>query len=144
MTARVIVITGASSGIGAATAKILAGRGEIVILAARRLVELKQVAELCGKDAPPVVTDVTRRAAIAYQERAARVAAQRLVLGHPLAHSLSPEIHAFLLEQVGEKGSYELFDTLPEGLGEAVGRLCHHLVATALATWPNEVPDDAE
>ena len=28
--------------------------------------------------------------------------------------------------------------------GEAVGRLCHHLVATALATWPTEVPDDAE
>ncbi len=28
--------------------------------------------------------------------------------------------------------------------GEAAGRLCHHLVATALATWPTEVPDDAE
>jgi len=28
--------------------------------------------------------------------------------------------------------------------GEAAGRLCHHLVATALATWPDEVPDDAE
>lgn len=28
--------------------------------------------------------------------------------------------------------------------GEAAGRLCHHLVATALATWPDEVPDDTE
>jgi uncharacterized Zn finger protein len=28
--------------------------------------------------------------------------------------------------------------------GEATGHLCHHLVATALATWPDEVPDDAE
>jgi uncharacterized Zn finger protein len=27
--------------------------------------------------------------------------------------------------------------------GEAAGHLCHHLVATALATWPGEVPEDA-
>lgn len=62
MAAKVIVITGASGGIGAATAKLLGGRGEKVILAARRLVELRQTAEQCGKDALVVVTDVTRRA----------------------------------------------------------------------------------
>ena len=28
--------------------------------------------------------------------------------------------------------------------GEAHGHLCHHLVATALATWPHEVPEDVE
>lgn len=28
--------------------------------------------------------------------------------------------------------------------GEASGQLCHHLVATALATWPTEMPDDTE
>jgi short-subunit dehydrogenase len=61
MTSKVIVITGASSGIGAATAKLLAGRGEKVVLAARRLVELKQAAEQCGAGALPVVADVTRR-----------------------------------------------------------------------------------
>ena len=64
MTSKVIVITGASGGIGAATAKQLAGRGDKVVLAARRLVELKQVAEQCGPDALPVVTDVTRRAEV--------------------------------------------------------------------------------
>jgi NADP-dependent 3-hydroxy acid dehydrogenase YdfG len=37
MTSKVIVITGASGGIGAATAKLLAGRGDKVVLAARRL-----------------------------------------------------------------------------------------------------------
>ena len=62
MTSKVIVITGASTGIGAATARLLAGRGDRVVLAARRLAELKQVAEQCGAGALPVVTDVTRRA----------------------------------------------------------------------------------
>jgi short-subunit dehydrogenase len=61
MTIKVVVITGASSGIGAATAKLLAGRGDKVVLAARRLAELKQVAEQCGAGALPIVTDVTRR-----------------------------------------------------------------------------------
>jgi short-subunit dehydrogenase len=64
MTAKVIVITGASGGIGAATAKILAGRGDKVVLAARRAAELKQVAEQCGPGALTVVTDVTRRAEV--------------------------------------------------------------------------------
>jgi NADP-dependent 3-hydroxy acid dehydrogenase YdfG len=64
MTTKVIVITGASGGIGAATAKILAGRGDKVVLAARRLHELKQVAGQCGPDSLPVVTDVTRRAEV--------------------------------------------------------------------------------
>ena len=62
MTSRVIVITGASGGIGAAIARQCAGRGDKVVLAARRLVELKQVAAECGNDALAVVTDVTRRA----------------------------------------------------------------------------------
>ncbi|MDR3577859.1 MAG: SDR family NAD(P)-dependent oxidoreductase [Anaerolineaceae bacterium] len=62
MSEKVIVITGASGGIGAATAKILANRGDKVVLAARRLAELKQVAAECGAGALTVVTDVTRRA----------------------------------------------------------------------------------
>ena len=62
MTAKVIVITGASSGIGAALALQLAQRGDKVVLAARRQAELEQVASRCGAQARPVVTDVTRRA----------------------------------------------------------------------------------
>lgn len=68
MTSRVIVITGASGGIGAAIARQLAVRGDKVVLAARRLVELKQVARGCGNDALPIATDVTRRADV-YQLR---------------------------------------------------------------------------
>ena len=62
MTSKVIVITGASSGIGAALAMQLAQRGEKVVLAARRQAELRQVASQCGPQAHTVVTDVTRRA----------------------------------------------------------------------------------
>ena len=61
MNSKVIVITGASAGIGASTAKLLAARGDRVVIAARRLPELKQVAEECGNGTLPVVTDVTYR-----------------------------------------------------------------------------------
>jgi NADP-dependent 3-hydroxy acid dehydrogenase YdfG len=57
----VVVITGASSGIGAALAMELGRRGESVVLAARRLPELRQVAERCGSAALAVQADVTRR-----------------------------------------------------------------------------------
>jgi short-subunit dehydrogenase len=59
---KIVVITGASSGIGAVLAKQLAARGDKVVLAARRAPELEQVASQCGPDSLAVVTDVTRRA----------------------------------------------------------------------------------
>ncbi|MFJ4244763.1 SDR family NAD(P)-dependent oxidoreductase [Streptomyces iakyrus] len=50
---RVSVITGASSGIGAATARALAARGARVVLAARDADKLNSlVAEICGAGAP--------------------------------------------------------------------------------------------
>jgi NADP-dependent 3-hydroxy acid dehydrogenase YdfG len=61
MTDRVVVITGASSGIGAALAVLLSARAETVVLVARRDAELKQVAARCGGRAHPIVADVTRR-----------------------------------------------------------------------------------
>ena len=42
---KVVIITGASSGIGAATAKLLAGEGAKVILGARREEKLKQLVD---------------------------------------------------------------------------------------------------
>lgn len=62
MAEKVVVIAGASSGIGAALARQLAKRGDRLALAARRQKDLADVARECGPDALPVVADVTRRA----------------------------------------------------------------------------------
>ncbi|MCX6081126.1 MAG: SDR family NAD(P)-dependent oxidoreductase [Chloroflexi bacterium] len=58
---KVIVITGASAGIGAVLARQLAARGDHLMLAARRAKELSQLARSCGRDTFPFTTDVTRR-----------------------------------------------------------------------------------
>jgi short-subunit dehydrogenase len=58
----VIVVTGASSGIGRATAGLLAGRGAQVVIAARREDRLRELAKLIGERggrALPVTVDVT-------------------------------------------------------------------------------------
>src|SRR5260221_14056013 len=59
---RVVVITGASSGIGAVLAEKIGQRGAHVVLVARRERELAEVAARAGAQALPVVADVTRRA----------------------------------------------------------------------------------
>src|SRR5688500_9276924 len=61
---QVIVITGASAGIGAAAAEVVAGRGARVVLAARRQGDLAALAAKLGAPsrAIAVATDVTRRA----------------------------------------------------------------------------------
>jgi NAD(P)-dependent dehydrogenase (short-subunit alcohol dehydrogenase family) len=61
---RVVVITGASAGIGAALAKRLGARGDTLVLAARRPAELERVARESGPRALAVPTDVTRRAEV--------------------------------------------------------------------------------
>lgn len=58
---KVIVVTGASAGIGAAFAKLAAKRGASVVLVARREPELRAVAAECGAHALVVVADVTKR-----------------------------------------------------------------------------------
>lgn len=62
MSSRVVAITGASGGIGAALARLLGSKGNRIVLAARREKELNEVARESGKGAVTVVTDVTKRA----------------------------------------------------------------------------------
>ena len=59
---KVVVITGASSGLGEATARYLAERGATVVLGARRLERLQALVDeitRAGGKASAVVTDVT-------------------------------------------------------------------------------------
>ncbi len=62
MDTKVIVVTGASGGIGAALARRLQAGGHMLVLGARRRALLEEVASAGGDHAITVVTDVTRRA----------------------------------------------------------------------------------
>jgi NADP-dependent 3-hydroxy acid dehydrogenase YdfG len=62
MNGRVVVITGASGGIGEALARAASRKGASVVLAARRREQLERVVAACGANALAVPTDVTRRA----------------------------------------------------------------------------------
>jgi len=61
MAEKVVVITGASSGIGASLAELLAKRGHSLVLVARRKDALESVAKRSSGRAHVVVADVTRR-----------------------------------------------------------------------------------
>jgi short-subunit dehydrogenase len=71
---KVVVVTGASGGIGEELAKQLGAKGAKVVLAARRKAELDRVAGAIGKDALAVVTDVTKRSDV---EQLAKTALDR-------------------------------------------------------------------
>ena len=62
---QVIVITGASSGIGAALAELMGEQGARAVLVARRRQELDEVAARSGPNALAVVADVTSRMDVA-------------------------------------------------------------------------------
>ncbi|HTU61657.1 MAG TPA: SDR family NAD(P)-dependent oxidoreductase, partial [Polyangiales bacterium] len=61
---KVVVVTGASSGIGAVLAEQLGARGARVVLVARREPELREVAAKIGERATVAVADVTQREAV--------------------------------------------------------------------------------
>ncbi len=69
---KVIVVTGASSGIGATLAREVGQMGASVVVAARREAELQAVAKESGANALAIVADVTRR------EEVKRIVAQSL------------------------------------------------------------------
>lgn len=61
MKGKVVVITGASGGIGAAVAELISSQGAAVVLVARREDALKSVADRCGPNALAIVGDMTSR-----------------------------------------------------------------------------------
>ncbi len=67
ITGKVIVITGASSGLGEATARHLAARGAVLVLGARRIDKLETIAKelrAAGAKVEVLTTDVTQAAQV--------------------------------------------------------------------------------
>ncbi len=107
---QVVVITGASSGIGLATALAAAREGARVVLAARSADTLEQIAthiRAQGGDALAVRTDVAVRADVA---NLAREAVARYGAIHTWINDAGVSIYG-RLDEVDDEASRQLFDT---------------------------------
>jgi NADP-dependent 3-hydroxy acid dehydrogenase YdfG len=118
---RVAVVTGASSGIGAATAMRLAKEGFEVVLGARRVERLEEVAAQCGGRALPLdVTDAGSVAAFA----AAVDRVDVLVNNAGLASGLQP------IAEIDESRVDTMWDTNVVGLLRVTKNLLPKLEAS--------------
>ncbi|GAA2872219.1 oxidoreductase [Actinoplanes cyaneus] len=93
---KIAVVTGASSGIGAATARRLAGEGFHVVAAARRADRLEALVKEIGANVTAVVCDVTS------DESVAALAAAVAELGAPVALLVNNAGGAVGLDQVAD------------------------------------------
>ncbi|MEX1274465.1 MAG: shikimate dehydrogenase, partial [Bacteroidota bacterium] len=60
------------------------------------------------------------------------------IIGHPIAHSLSPLMHNRAFEILGRKARYDAHDILPEELSAAVARLATEGIAGFNVTIPHK------
>ena len=107
---QVMVITGATSGIGLATARAAAGRGAKLVLAARNEDALRQLCDelqLQGHEAAYAVADVGRRADV---ERIADVAFERFGGFDTWVNNAGTLIYG-RIEEVSDEDAKRLFDT---------------------------------
>jgi NADP-dependent 3-hydroxy acid dehydrogenase YdfG len=96
---RVAVITGASSGIGAATARALAGDGHRLALLARRRDRVEALADELGDGALAIEADVTdRESIVAAAERVRAELGGADVLVNNAGVMLLPEVRVTLIE----------------------------------------------
>ncbi|KAB8162275.1 glucose 1-dehydrogenase [Streptomyces sp. 3MP-14] len=136
---RVVMITGASSGIGAAAARLLAGRGAAVLLMARRKARLDALVEELaagGGRATAVVGDVrngpdVERAVATAVERFGRLDAAFNNAGHA---TLGTDLHAVPDED---------FDAVMETNVRGVWNCLRHQIPALLATGGGSVVNTA-
>lgn len=107
---QVLVTTGASSGIGLATALIAADRGAKLVLVARSdetLDEIRQGIEQSGGQVAVVTADVADRQAL---EDAARIAVERFGRIDTWVNNAGVSVYG-RLDEVGDADNRRLFDT---------------------------------
>jgi short-subunit dehydrogenase len=107
---QVIVITGASSGIGLATAELAAERGATLVLAARSEATLQEIVSriaAAGRRAISVPCDVADRAQV---ERVAQTAVQQFGRIDTWVNNAGVSIYG-RFDEVSEEDSRRLFDT---------------------------------
>nr|WP_321983249.1 SDR family oxidoreductase [uncultured Lichenicoccus sp.] len=149
LTGKVVAITGASSGIGAATARLLAGRGARLVLGARRLERLETLAAeigLGGGEALALALDVTRRGDL---QRIVDVARERfgrldVLVSNAGIGSISP-LDALRVDEweqmidVNLKGVlFGVAAALPIFRAQGFGHFVHLASTAGLKTVPNQ------
>jgi len=103
MSARVAVVTGASSGIGAEVARGLAGKGMLCVLLARREDRLRELAGEIGGEVEPC--DVGDRSAV-------EAVAARVLARHPAVH--------VLVNNAGRPGRSGFLDGDPDAIEDTM------------------------
>ncbi|HEV7672227.1 MAG TPA: SDR family oxidoreductase [Thermoanaerobaculia bacterium] len=139
---QVIVITGASSGIGLATAKKAAAKGAKVVLAARNEPALQQIGreiEAAGGTALSVVADVGN---VEDLERIARTAVDTFGRVDTWVNNAGTSIYG-RLEEVSEEDNRRLFDINFWGVvnGSLIGLRCLETSGAALINVGSELSD---
>ncbi|MBE7211670.1 MAG: SDR family oxidoreductase [Gluconacetobacter diazotrophicus] len=146
---KVIAVTGASAGIGAATARLLAERGARLVLGARRREKLDALAAAIGGsggDALAVAADVSRRDDLRRLVDAARERFGRLdvLVSNAGTGPISP-LDALRVEEwermvdINLKGVlYGVAAALPVFRAQGSGHFVHLASTAALRTVPNQ------
>lgn len=146
---KVVVITGASSGIGAALAQRLTARGASVVLAARREHALAEVAARCGERALAVRADVGHRDDVRRVVKEALARFGRIDVwvnnaGQGITRMPSQltdeDIDAMILANV-KSALYGIQEVLPHFTSRGEGHVIN--VSSMLGRVPNVVPRSA-
>jgi short-subunit dehydrogenase len=139
---KVIVITGASSGIGAELARQAGEKGAKLVLAARRQPQLEEVAARSGREAITVVTDVTRRGDVEKLRDAALARFGRIDvwvnnagrgITRPVSELTDEDIDAMVRDNV-KSALYGMQAVLPHFKARNAGQLVN--ISSGLARMP--------
>jgi NAD(P)-dependent dehydrogenase (short-subunit alcohol dehydrogenase family) len=148
LTGEVALVTGASSGLGAQFARLLASRGAKLVIAARRTDRLEALAAdiaASGAEVLPVAMDVAEEASIqaAYDALAARFGAPSIVVNNAgmNARGLAVEISAEDFDQVFSVNVRGVFLVAREGARRMIaakkpGRIINIASIAALKVLP--------